>query len=523
MTDYNIYRSTDALRRAATMGDRALGTTTDTEELFLPSDDTVLGRPAVFPQLPQQGQDVRRMWCVSSQGQGDTWTDAAGVKQDAAGIVLTPRAAATTDPVARGIVQAYELADGGLIQIESYGTYKCGGASPHITARLKCGSEYWTPDYGLDTPLSPGFDVTSGVPANAWDWSYATLGTNALAGYEALSSLRTNTPPGQFSWRLTTTIRSLGRYAKHETYDEDVVDWATATGYSVGNVVRNADLARRTYICIHAHTSGTSTKPGTGATWTAEWREITGNVAVEMTLEWGALHYNPGQPFTFALPFSQNNPQYSVFWDTTGTAGVKRGCVYSFLGEQWLCHAGSTSNATTGSKGSWTTTRNTVIDMLAEQAPGIGAYWKEFFVPLVSRKTYTAYGYMDHTRLNEITLELGGPTYIGTGTSISAYSSTTTYTAESSIVSDTDDYVAKVSMDYNATAANSLYVHMDGGSEVSLMRAAPTASLSGSISGSRFWRKLADDPEDRYDVMRLLSTQAYLYGGRVGAAQVRTR
>lgn len=541
MSPYNIFRGTEATRRAATSAGNALepshGSTSDEHILYVGDLATKLGYPTTFPQVPLHGQDVRRMWQVASMGQADSWTNEAGTLLDGSGMLLSPKSAAACDPVARGYIQPYELADGGTILMESYGTYKCGSLSPKIAAKLKVGQRggtpvdyYIYPDYGIDVPSTsvPGFDVASGVVSQSFDWSYPTLGTNALAGYEALSSLRTNTPAGQFSWRLTTKLRSLGRYAKHETYDEDLVDWATATGYTAGtSVVRNADLMDRAYICTTSHTSGASTKPGTGASWTSNWREITGNVAVEMTLEWGALHYNPGEVFNFNNPFSENSTQYSVFWNNAGGAvipGVKRGVVYAFLGQQWLCHAPSLTNATSGAKGTWATTRNNVVDMLAEQAPGVGAYWKEFFVPLVSHKTFTAFGFIDHTVGNEITLELGGPTYVAPTTSISAYSATTDYNAEVSVASDGgNDYVCKATIDYNATAANANFPRMDAGAEVSVMTAAPTASVSGSISGHRFWRLLATNLGDRYDTMRLMSTQAYLYGGRVGAYQVRNR
>lgn len=44
--------------------------------------------------------------------------------------------------------------------------------------------------------------------------------------------------------------------------------WATATAYQVDDYVRNNGVG---YLCIVAHTSGTTTEPGVGASWTTNW------------------------------------------------------------------------------------------------------------------------------------------------------------------------------------------------------------------------------------------------------------
>lgn len=530
MATVRQYHDTEAIRRQANdVEDGYLGTTSDGREGFAGNPATPLGYPFTYPQVPLHGLDVRRLWTVASQGQSDTWTNENGDVVDASGMVMTPRIATgvDTDPVARGYIRPYELADGGEVVIQTYGTYKCGSLSPKIVARLTIGGERVFPDYGLDQPLLPGFDPVSGVVSQAFDWSYSTLGSNVLGGYEALSSARTNTPQGLFQWRLTTRIRSLGRYAKLETMDDDAADWSSGTDYTVGAVVRDTATANRTYRCLIANGPATTVfQPNVTVGWEAYWQDISGNLAVEMTLDWGALHYNPGDPFSFSNPFSNNTNQYSTLFDNTaGTQGVKRGSVYSFLGRQWLCHASSLTSATSGgSKGAWATNRNTATDMLVEQAPGMGMHWKEFFVPLVQSKTYTAFAQMNHVQGNELILELGGPAYVDPALSPAAYSATSDYFAESGTCTDGGNtYVAKVFMDYDATPANSAYIHMDGGAVSLLMRAAPTAAVSGSVSGDRFWRQLAANPEDRFDDMRMQHTQAYLFGGRVGAYQERTR
>lgn len=53
-----------------------------------------------------------------------------------------------------------------------------------------------------------------------------------------------------------------------QTMVEDSSSWATSTSYAVGDYVTNDDV---TYRCNTAHTSGASTEPGTGASWTDNW------------------------------------------------------------------------------------------------------------------------------------------------------------------------------------------------------------------------------------------------------------
>lgn len=60
------------------------------------------------------------------------------------------------------------------------------------------------------------------------------------------------------NWALVTTTR-----------------WETATGYAVGDKVFQVVSGNyRMFRCISAHTSGASTKPGTGASWATRWENI---------------------------------------------------------------------------------------------------------------------------------------------------------------------------------------------------------------------------------------------------------
>lgn len=51
--------------------------------------------------------------------------------------------------------------------------------------------------------------------------------------------------------------------------------WATATAYTAGAVRSNGGT---NYVCILAHTSGSSTEPGVGASWQTNWYALTGAI-----------------------------------------------------------------------------------------------------------------------------------------------------------------------------------------------------------------------------------------------------
>ena len=526
MTDLNFYKGSDAQRRAlASMAAGHLGSTQDTHEVFAGDAATPYGYPAAYPQVPLGGADTRRLWAVCSQKGVDTWSDEAAVLQDASGIVIPARAVQVssiptpnTDPVALGYVMPYELADGGKIVMEARGTFKCGSVRPRILAKLKIGSNYVVPQYEATRPDTTAFTDVSFVTADAFEWSSQTLGLNALGGYEALNLYAATAESGVFDWKLTVEITSLGRYAKREDFDDDVVTWLTATAYTAGtHRVRNTDLAGRTYTCIANHTSGTTSKPGTGATWTTYWREISGNARVQATLEWGGLNYNGGgqmgEYFGAYNPFAALNVQWNAFLPS----GSVRGTVYSFMGQQWLCHANATQTAldVTGGAGGYAIYPTVWQNILAEVAPGIGAHSKEFFVPLVSRSTLVAHAFVDWTAGNEIALELGGPTQEDRSLTYDAYGATTAYAAEAgqSPYTGTKRAILDTAVNYAAKTAMyaSNFSRMVDGAEVDLFTAAAT--------DRRCWRPL---PAEMRDTMRLHTTTAYLFGGRPGAYQART-
>ena len=472
MAEYQIRYSdlaADRLNKLQSLT-RGMGIVGDEAELFLESPDTPLGRAVVPFVGPRTGADVRRLWQVGAQGQANTWTDVGAVARDASGMVLSPRPNGSpgTDVVSTGYILPYELADGGLVVIESCGTYKLGSILPRILARLKVGGSYVAPNY--EAHMNATGDVATptdvaGFAANAFEWSSVTLGLNALGGYEALNMSAANLTRGEFHWRLTMRVHALGRYAKWSRGDDD-------------SALRDR------------------------------------NCWVEATLEWGAIQNNAGgrigEPFAYYNPQGQRTLQYNAFVrrnTATPAGGTVRGSIYSFMGSQWLCHAASdTSALVVGSPN--TLDESVWSQMLAEEAPGIGAHWKEFWVPSVSKATISGFASVDWTAGNEVQLELGGPQQVDLGTTFSAYGATTSYIAEFGTCSDGGaNYVAKTTL-YAAT-----FPRMVSGSAVALFTAAPS-----DPNGPRCWRAL---PTTLRDEMRMQELHGYVFGRRNGVAQRR--
>lgn len=570
MADYEIRYSDAAADRQLKLQALArghLGSTGDESELFVGGSDTPIGRAVVPPVVPRGGHDVRRLFQVGSMGQQNTWTDVGAVAQDGSGITLSPKPhnAAGTDIVSTGYVMPYELADGGVMEIEAVGTYKLGSILPRILARLKIGGSYVAPQYEAHMNLTGDVAVPSdvaGTIANAFEWSSQTLGLNALGGYEALNVAAAGLVQGQFHWRLTMKVHALGRWAKWHVGDDDAADWSGASvAYVAGS--RVTDARGIVWRCTSNHTSGASTEPGVGASHLTVWTLASANCWVEATLEWGALQHNAGgrigEPFGYYNPQGQRTLQYNAFVQRdTGTPanGTVRGAIYSFMGSQWLCHAASNTGALIVGATAWADSTDYLFDdirshgganyrcvmghtsvlvdnepgvgtdwelvwqrvyynakvadqMLAEEAPGIGAHWKEFWVPAVSKATISGFASVDWTTGNEVQLELGGPQQVDLGTTFSAYGATTAYIGEVGICSDGgNNYAAKTTL-YAAT-----FPRMVSGSAVSLFTAAPTAA-----GGDRCWRLL---PTTLRDEMRMQELHGYVYGRRNGVAQRRT-
>jgi len=528
---YEVRHSTaaDRLLKPSALPAGHLGSTSDEYEMFVGSSDTPRGRAVAPPSVPRAGADVRRLFGCASQGQESTWSDVASVAQDASGMVISPRPAGSlgVDVVTTGYILPYELADGGTIVIESVGTYKCGSLAPTIIAGIKIGGASVAPQYEGMLNANGDAAVPTDVLSLTWfEWSARTIGQNALAGYEALNISAANMTPGEFQWRLTMKVHALGRWAKWQRGDDD-----------------------------------SATKDRT--CW------------VEATLEWGALQYNGGarigELVAYNNPLGQRTQQYTPFMQNTVSApanGTVRGGIYSFLGEQYLCHAASESGAQliAASVANWTTATlyvfgdivegltvgvgayfrcvaghtasaagagaglnepgtgddehlfwqrvyyNDVVaaQMLTEEAPGMGLHWREFFVPAVSKATISGFAAVDWTVGNEIQVELGGPQQVDLGTTYSAYSNTTAYAAEvGGVLDGSDSYAAK---SYLYTGS---WTRMIAGVRTPLWTAAPTGA---SPDSERAWRLL---PATRRDTMRMQHIHGYLFGRRNGVAERR--
>lgn len=478
-TPYEVRHSSadDRLLKPSPLPAGHLGSTSDEYELFVGSPDTAIGRAVTHPQAPKSGLDVRRLFGAASQGQQNTWTDVSAVAQDASGMVLSPKPSGSpgTDVITTGYVLPYELADGGTITIEAVGTYKCGSLTPRILANLKIGGSYVVPQYEVTAPASSAAPTdipgASGI-TTAFEWSSLTCGLNALGGYEALFAGATNLTKGEFQWRLTMKVHALGRWAKWQRGDED-----------------------------------SATKDRT--CW------------VEATLEWGALQYNAGarigEPYGYYFPTSTSTTQYNAYMPS----GVARGNVYSFMGQQWLCHASSTTTALDATADPDELVPAIWTSMLADEAPGMGVHWKELFVPLVSKATISGFAAVDWTIGNELQLELGGPQQVDLGTTFTAYNAATLYLPEFGNCSDGGFNWAAKTMVLSSTFPRFAY---DAGTGTSLSDTTGiTPTFTDNPTGAtgtaeRCWRKL---PSTLRDEMRMQHVHGYLYGRRNGVAERR--
>jgi hypothetical protein len=580
MPDYEIKHST-AVDRATIPTRLAaghLGSTSDEYEAFIGSADTLFGLPVTSPQAPKSGLDVRRLFGVASQGQQDTYTDVDSVVQDASGIKLSPKPHLSpgTDVVTTGYIMPYELADGGGITIEAVGTFKCGSILPRFLAKLKIGGLYVTPQYEVYDPANatPSLPVdVAGTVANAFEWSSLTCGLNALGGYEALNVAAANLTQGEFQWRLTLRVHALGRWAKWPTGNDVAPAWSVASvSYVAGRTVSNGGSI---WECIATHVSAAGTEPGVGASWATVWRALPArNCWVEATLEWGALQANGGarmgEAFGYYNPTASRNVQYQA----SLPAGTVRGTVYSFMGQRWLCHAASATTAllTAATVPAWADAtayvygdivENTGVafyrcivghtsdlggglnepgagtdttaywellstdatayndkvwtQMLAEEAPGMGIHWREFFVPLVSKATISGFATVDWTAGNEIQLELGGPQQVDLGTSFAAYT-TTVYLAEGAgitpAVPDGTVWAPKTTF-YVTTFPHFVAGVSDVTGVTPSFTEAPDAATA---LRDRLWRQL---PTTLRDEMRMQHVHGYLYGRRNGVAERR--
>lgn len=459
MSEYEIRVGTtdDRRLRPGALGplrEMHLGLDREQREVYVGTNRAVLGEALVPPLVGRTGHDVRRLWQVASQGQVNVWN----TTRDGSGLYLTPRAAGSpgTDVLTTGVIGAGELADGGEVVITAVGTYKCGSALPRILAKLKIGGSYVVPQYEGTLPGVGVVDVSS-LTADCFEWSSRNCGLNALGGYEALWATATNIPQGEFQWRLTMRIHALGYQSKWDRGDQD----------------NTTNLRDRT--C-----------------W------------VDATLEWGAFMASAGGRVNPWIGYDRAWATLNGDYNCT-TLSTTRGVFYCFGGQMWLCHAGSATTAVTAGSpptfdaADWAT-------MLAEEAPGMGTHWREFWVPAVSKAHICGLASVAWRSENEIQLEMGGPQQMDVATVASAYGATTAYQAEVNTVLDSGTtYVAKTNM------YNSGYPHIEAGVHV--------AQPTGAPPDARYWRAL---PATRADEMRVQTVSGYVFGRSPGVMERRT-
>lgn len=548
MANFHIYHGPESTRRLATLADGELGSSSEEGQLYYgDTSRTPQGMPAAYPQVPLQGVSVRQLFNVGKQGLSpdpDLYTDAAGYQHNGAGLQLPARDLLRTGgvyeeptyPVAMGYIRPYELADGGRITMHAIGAYTIGGPQPHLCARVKVGGSYIDPQWELDKQdgSTVGFDLVAGVPPG-FDVSYPTQGLNALAGYEAANLLRQNTgapttdlqEQGRIQWTVDVDVFALGRHAKESRYDCDIPFWRSTTVYAIDDQVMGSNGV--TYTSKTAHTAATTNEPGKGSAWTTDWTEGgSANVAIRCRWKVGLFTHNAhsgaGFSNTIVWPTSEYNPLMGDATLHSGT-GTRRGGIYSWMGRQWLCHAASETTALTGAAHPLSVDSAALEQLLTEEAPGMGAHWREFWVPAVQEFEQWSYGEVDWAAGNEIELELGGATKFDITQPFPAYSATQAYSPENEALGSCSKgglvYIAK------AQVYSSTWPKMVAGASSATHTIAPDAALSGSISGPRYWRNVGVVTQNSrsffQDIQEVFNVQGYVYGGRTGYSQMRVR
>jgi hypothetical protein len=86
--------------------------------------------------------------------------------------------------------------------------------------------------------------------------------------------------PFDFAPALDVNDVNTGVQIKYNylNWDQGYVQWLTATPYTVGQVVYDSNVDYLMYKCKLAHTSGSTTRPGSGASWTTYWTVVYYNV-----------------------------------------------------------------------------------------------------------------------------------------------------------------------------------------------------------------------------------------------------
>lgn len=460
MPDLKVNIGAESVRRSSATALESLGHTSDERIPYAGAADTPRGRALGAPVIPRDGVDVRKVFGTARFGEATDYTPPGGSAESTWGFRLPALTSPGTDPLASGVIKAYELRDGGEVVIRATGTFKCGSKRPRIMARLKAAGSYIDPQMEVDDTALGGFDI--GAALGGFEWSHTTLGINSLWGYEALSVPRTNTPEGLFEWELEMRIQALGNGAARSDYDED-----TTT--------------------------------------------LDSNTRVSAKLTWGGLHYNAGGRIGEVEGwFNPGTGTRSMALNAFLETGTTKGEVYSFGGRQWLCIHGSaaTQSIFTGSAGSRTFQATAWQHWMAEEAPGIGIHWRDFWVPMVQESTMTAYATLDYEADIPLVFEMGGAGQNDRGATYSAYASGT-HLAESGIVTDSGtNYLCRRSM-----ATGSTYPTVIAGTESGL-----TAGPTDATHGPRFWVPL---PAEEADTMTCDGAHAYLFGGRRGSAQMR--
>lgn len=191
----------------------------------------------------------------------DVATDGAKLDAIEAGADVTD----TTNVTAAGALMDSELA--GITHVKALNQSVISGASPTFgTANMTDATNKRFMTDAQETKLD---SVESGATA---DQSNAEIETayNAQVSIVSQAEAEAGTATTARRWtaqRVAQAIAAQAAGGGGSSFTNEGA-WATATAYQVDDYVRNNGVG---YLCIVAHTSGTTTEPGVGASWTTNW------------------------------------------------------------------------------------------------------------------------------------------------------------------------------------------------------------------------------------------------------------
>ena len=160
---------------------------------------------------------------------------------------------------------------GGIVELAPLtGIYNStGGGVIYIAAGMASGLDI-TPNV-LATPSAVFTPIWTGL---APDY-VVSLWADAASSWNSGGAWRTFYAQARAAFANSDWIQ-ISRNPSHEAYLSGYPSWTSGTAYTVGQkVLREVSTGVfRNYNCIGNHTAGTTTAPGTGASWATVWQEF---------------------------------------------------------------------------------------------------------------------------------------------------------------------------------------------------------------------------------------------------------